>query len=130
MSTKIKLGAKPVHFEPKAITFPMPDGTEGVITVTYKYRTRTEYGQFLDEVASPAVPAQVAEEVGRVEAAFGQGVAADAAMLAGCVHAWDLTEDGKAPLDVCIQLADEVGAAATAILSAYRQLVVQGRLGN
>jgi hypothetical protein len=133
MSTKIKLGAKPVAFAPKPVTFPMPDGTEGVITIEFKYRTRREYGQFLDEVSSGtsrAAQVPAGEDVGRAEAAFSSGVDFDAEMLLGCVHAWDLTEDGKPKLDVCRELVDELTAGSTAILSAYRQIVTEGRLGN
>lgn len=129
MSTKIKLGARPVAFEAKPITFPMPDGTEGVITVAFKYRTRTEYGQFVDEHVAKVGQVAPAEGVGRVQAAFGHGVAVDGAMLHGAVHSWDVAE-GDLTLALCQQLAEELPAASQALLGAYRDLTTLGRLGN
>lgn len=130
MSTKIKLGARPVAFEAKPITFPMPDGTQGVITVAFKYRTRTEYGQFVDATVANLGALAPAEGVGRVQAAFGHGVAVDGGLLYGAVHSWDVGDDGALSLAVCQQLAEELPAASQALLGAYRDLTTLGRLGN
>ncbi|MGO4480023.1 phage tail assembly chaperone, partial [Massilia sp. 2TAF26] len=46
---KVILG-KPPKAISKELTFPMLDGTTGSIKVTYKYRTRTEFGTFVDSM--------------------------------------------------------------------------------
>jgi hypothetical protein len=53
MAAKIVLGTRPKNFK-KAVTFPMLDGTEGSIEVLFKYRTRKEFGAFIDELVEAA----------------------------------------------------------------------------
>ena len=47
MATKIKLGSRPKSFT-RIVKFPMLEGGEGSIECTFKYRTRSEFGVFID----------------------------------------------------------------------------------
>jgi hypothetical protein len=48
MASNIKLGARPKNFV-RTVTFALPEGGEGRIACTYRYRTRIQ--------SSPAMPA-------------------------------------------------------------------------
>ena len=47
MASNIKLGARPKNFV-RTVTFALPEGGEGRIACTYRYRTRTQFGEFVD----------------------------------------------------------------------------------
>lgn len=53
--TIVRLGSTPKFFKPIVVEFDMPDGTLGAISVTYIYRTRTGYGQFVDDMTNRAM---------------------------------------------------------------------------
>jgi hypothetical protein len=55
---KIVLGARPKLFKAFPVSFTMPDGTEGTITATYRYRTRKEFGEMLNEAYAEAAKAE------------------------------------------------------------------------
>ena len=46
---KIKLGNRPKNFK-RTVSFDMLDGTKGTIECIFKYRTRSEFGAFVDEM--------------------------------------------------------------------------------
>ncbi len=50
----IKLGNKPKTFKAFPVKFTMPDGETGAIKTTFKYRTRSEYGAFLNDLYNSA----------------------------------------------------------------------------
>ena len=50
----IVLGKKPKNFKPFTVKFPMPDGTEGIIAATFKYRTRSEFGVMMNSIFADA----------------------------------------------------------------------------
>ncbi len=54
MATQVILGTRPARFKSFSVKFPMPEGGEGQIMATYKYRTREEYGEWLDAVMAAA----------------------------------------------------------------------------
>jgi len=133
--SKIILGKTPKTFAPVAVKFPMPDGTEGVINVTFKYRTRQQFGEFLNEVYGidkpSEEPAPVASDLDQehdFQKLFGQSCEKNAIHLEKTVDAWDLDID----LSVAslVQLADEIPASVVAIMTAYREACTEGRLGN
>lgn len=121
---KIKLGAPPASIEHK-VTAPLPDGTEGEIVITYKYRTRKQFAELLDQTfgagAKTAEPQNVAQ-------ATEAGLAANAEYIMAIASGWDLPE----PFDLAHveQLCDELPGVALAIMSAYRQAITEGRVGN
>lgn len=50
-TTKIKLGQRPKNFK-TTVEFALLDGGTGAIDITYKYRTRKEWGAFVDSIVA------------------------------------------------------------------------------
>jgi hypothetical protein len=138
---KIALGQRPETFQ-HTVNFPMLDGKQGSIEVAYIYRTRTQFGEFADEIRSQ-VKAQYEADLDRIKAVAAKGEhvpeltqaeiisregATNVDYVMRCVKGWNL----DVPFDraAVVQLADEVPAAVTAIIAAYRDAVTEGRLGN
>lgn len=138
---KIILGKRPTTFM-RTVKFNQVDGAPATIDVTFKYRTRKEFGVFADEIVA-AMKAEIEADMEKLRALvaasqpipeLSQGdiidrdLVRDVKYLAGCVDAWNLDVELS---DATIQqLADEVPAAIGAICIAYREASVEGRLGN
>lgn len=128
---KIKLGARPKSFH-KEVEFPMLDGTTGKIEMIYKYRTRCEFGAFIDEIMDAAKVAPTTDDKGEqtfsMAALMEKTAGSNADYILRVAEGWNLDE----PFDLAHaqQLADELPAAATAIMETYRAAVVEGRLKN
>lgn len=138
---KIILGQPPKEFS-RALSFLQVDGSDGSLTAKFKYRTRTEFAKFNDELIEKARAAATAE-VDQLAALAKQGhplpdmtheaqlqreARANVDYVMGCLNGWDLA----VPFDRAAveQLADEVPAAMTAIVSAYAAAIIEGRQGN
>lgn len=130
---KIKLGNRPKSFK-RIVKFPMLEGGEGAIECTYKYRTRTEFGIFIDQMVATAEAAGAKKEAeanaekfsmtNLMERTAGQ----NADYILDVLDGWNLDEDlNKVNVQ---QLADELPAAALAIMETYRTAITEGRLGN
>lgn len=131
MAAKIVLGARPKNF-PVTVKVPMLDGTEGEVQVQFVYRTRTEFGKFIDELMDAAQVkqgGQTDEEVKfSMEKALAANKDANADYIMKVVSGWNLeAEFNRANV---AQLCDELPGAAMAIMDRYRQAVTDGRLGN
>jgi hypothetical protein len=143
---RVSLGKRPESFT-KTITGPMADGTIGAIDVTFRYRTRTEWGALLDSHAKAKAErdeATVSAFLAAVEKARAAGaeipaapgaekrqameVEADARLVLDLATGWDLPDPFT--LDSVKQLADEAPGIVTAIISGFREAVNEGRLGN
>jgi Phage tail assembly chaperone len=126
--SKVTLGKPPKTFKPFTVKFPMPDGTEGRILATFNYRTSIQFGQFLNQVFDDEGETEQPKEKRDFEGIFTKTKDQNAGHLLLALSAWDLDE----PL--CLEslqaLADELPAAAAALMTAYRGAVVEGRLGN
>lgn len=131
---KVILGNRPKNFK-RTVSFPMHDGTTGTIECTYKYRTRTEFGAFIDKIMAAARATDAAK--GPADQPAGEFSMSDlmaktagsnAEYIVDVLDAWSLDE--PLGLDAAQQLADELPAAATAIMDTYRAAIVDGRLGN
>jgi hypothetical protein len=123
---KIKLGSRPKSFS-KVVKFPMLDGSTGAINVTFKYRTRTEFGEFIDALLAGAEKSPEGAEFS-MEELMHKAAGSNADYLLQVIEAWDLDEDlNRANLQ---QLSDEVPAAVVAIMDIYRSACTEGRLGN
>jgi len=126
---KIKLGATPKNFK-KTVTFPMLDGSTGSIEITYRYRTRTDFGLFIDELMESAkvkAPKDADAEFSMADL-MEKTAGSNADYVLQVVDGWNLDEDlthGNVQ-----QLADEMPAAVNAIMETYRVAVTEGRLGN
>lgn len=138
---KIILGKRPQSFK-RTVTFAMPEGEVGTIEVSFKYRTRSEFATFVDEMQAAAKAASE-QEVGRLRDAAATGAAVDditqsditarqndfnARYVMGAVDGWNL--DVPFDQESVAQLVDELPAAVVAIVSDYRAAIVDGRLGN
>lgn len=125
---KITLGKRPQFIE-ATISATLPDGTVGSIKARYKYRTRTEFGQMIDQrmaearTEAPAEPADFS-----VATMQRQARDANAAYLLDILDGWDL--DNDLDIDTATQLCDETPGMAQALIDGYRMAVTEGRLGN
>lgn len=129
---KITLGQRPKTF-PKTVSFPMLDGTTGHIAVQYRYRTRKEYGAMVDHMvaeanAATAEAGEQAQGEFSMESHLGKTSQQNAAYILQAAASWDLDQ----PLNATTaqELADELPAAALAIIESYRAAITEGRLGN
>lgn len=134
---KIKLGQQPKSFA-HVVKFAMLDGSEGLLPVTYRYRTRREYAEFVDariakaraEVAQPA-PAESDDQTTELFSLLRATEKADDAVaeyVMEIVEGWGLDEEFNAAN--IAQLHNEIPAATAALIEAYRRACVEGRLGN
>lgn len=128
MATKIKLGQRPKNFKPVTVTFDLPDGGQGVIEVTYKYRTRDEYGQMMNRLFDEAGEQQ--QDAAKIDFEKLYKAAGDknADHLLAAVDAWD--QDFDPTRENFLQLSNEIPAGAIALMSRYREMCIEGRLGN
>ncbi|WP_303230213.1 phage tail assembly chaperone [Comamonas kerstersii] len=124
----VRLGQKPEGI-PDVVKFKGLDGAEYMIPVTFKYRTLTEFGAFLDEVFSQPLPvADAADGLLSSKTVQQSKVNTNGQYLFQILKDWGL--DVPLTLQACIQLADEMPAAAQALMGRYRELITEGRAGN
>lgn len=135
---KVKLGARPKSFA-RTLSVMLPGVGMAAIGVTYTYRTRTEFGAFIDGMAAAerdrlqsatATPAAVdaAAPSSTLRDIYAKGSAASAEYLMQIITGWDLDEPFSAA--AVAQLCDELPGVAAAIVDDYRLAVTEGRLGN
>lgn len=122
---KVVLGQRPKNFK-REVSFPMLDGVEGVITCVFKYRTKTEFGAFIDQLFTDAGVAPGSDI--SIAGLMARTVEKNGRYLIDILEGWDVDKD--LTLTTAQQLADELPGGAAAIMEAYRQAVVEGRLGN
>ncbi len=127
IARQIVLGQRPkgiVH----SLKITMLDGTEGLLPVTFRYRDRVEFGEFLDGIYGGQAPA-FDGTAAKASTQLQRGVVQlNGQYVLSCLEGWGL--DVPLNLDNCIQLAREIPAAVQAVMDAYRQLCIEGRLGN
>lgn len=128
---KVVLGAAPKTFK-KKLSVALLDGSIGEITLTYKYRTRAQFAEFVDTIfqAAGVTPAdQTDDEVKfSLAQALGKATESNADYILQIVEDWDL--DTKFSRVSVAQLCDELPGVAMSIIETYRQACVEGRLGN
>jgi hypothetical protein len=125
----IKLGATPKSFK-RSLIVDMLDGTKGSIEVSYKYRTRTAFGAFLDSVFKDAgvKPEAGEDEKVVIEKVMEKTRDTNADYLIQVIDGWNLeSELTKANLQ---QLCDEFPGVANVIMETYRTAVTEGRAKN
>ena len=126
--SKVILGARPKNFA-AVVTVTMLDGTTGTIPVSFKYRTKKEFGEFVDAMMKDA-----GQEITTTGEEFSMArlqsltVEKNADYLLEALDGWGLDKDFNR--EHLVQLCDELPAAAVAIMNRYREAVTQGRLGN
>ena len=129
---KITLGTRPKSFR-KTITVPLPEGGQGSVVVDYIYRTRKEFGAFVDELMSDterkaAATSDATPEAFSVARLQQNNVDTNAGYIMAIATGWDLPSDFT--LANVTQLCDELPGVAIAIIDAYRAACTEGRLGN
>lgn len=122
--TKITLGKPPKTFAPVTVRFPMPNGTEGAIEAVFKYRSRKQFGEFLRDTFKVDEPAGQTDLASVIAASVDK----NGAYLADVLESWNIDE--KLTAESAAQLADELPAAAKALMEAYSAAVTDCRLGN
>ena len=125
---KIKLGSAPKAF-PSTITVDMLDGTKGSIDVDFKYRTRTEFGAFLDGIFKDAgVKAGDTDEKVVIADVMARTRDTNADYLLQVLDGWNLDDElNKGTLQ---RLCDEFPGVANSIMETYRSAVTEGRAKN
>jgi hypothetical protein len=136
----IKLGARPKSFARNVKTTDV-DGTELLIPVTFKYRTRKEYGAWIDSL--PPEPTTLDARIAAVFDDKGAEIEPEkfsaekyvdlisdykALKLLQCIESWGL--DVAFDRNAVKQLCDESPGAADAVLDEYKVASIEGRLGN
>ena len=125
---KIKLGSTPKSFK-RAITVDMLDGTKGSIECEFKYRTRTDFGKFLDSVfADAGVAATDSDAKVVIAEVMARTRDTNAEYLIKVLEGWNLDED--LTVQNLQQLCDEFPGVANTIMETYRTSVTEGRRGN
>lgn len=128
---KIKLGARPKNFK-KIITVQLPEGGEGTVEMSYVYRTRTEFGQFVDDLMASAGVQPAGQSDDEVKFSLQEALAktldTNADYILQIADGWNL--DAEFGRDSVAQLCDELPGAALEIINAYRAAITEGRLGN
>ena len=128
---KISLGNRPKSFK-RIIKVPMLEGGEGTVEVSFIYRTRTEFGAFVDALLKSAqvVPASASEE--DVSFSLAQALErtrdTNADYILQIIDGWNLDEAFTRA--AVVQLCDELPGAAQALINEYRAAITEGRLGN
>lgn len=126
---KIQLGSAPKSFKHR-VTFPLIEGGEGEIVVDYMYRTRAQFASFIAELYPDIkAGAAVIDAPGfDLEAAAKRGIDSDVKHILGCVSNWDLDDAFDAAS--VRRLVDEFPAAASALMTGYRDAITEGRTKN
>lgn len=124
----IKLGKTPKSFK-RTVTVDMLDGTKGSIECEFKYRTRTEFGKFLDSIfADAGVKPTDSDEKVVIAEVMTKTRDTNADYLIQVLDGWNLDEElNKENLQ---QLCDEFPGVSNSIMETYRVAVTEGRLGN
>jgi hypothetical protein len=123
---KITLGKTPKSFK-KVVTVDLLDGTSGSVECEFKYRTRTEFGAFLDGIFADA-GVKPSEDKVALEEVMAKTRDTNADYLLQVLDGWNLDDElNKANLQ---QLCDEFPGVANSIMEAYRLAVTEGRTKN
>lgn len=128
MANKIKLGSRPKTFKEIDIAVNLPTGEEGLIPVTFKYMTKTEFGAWQDSLNS-GNKVTTADEDFSWEKFYEQSGEKTADAVLGVIDSWGLDEPLSKKSIQAIEA--ECGAAALpAILRAFGEACREGKLGN
>lgn len=125
---KLVLGKTPKFFKPFLAKFELPEGGEDQIQVVCKYRTRSEFAEFLNELyAESGEKKPEGDKIDFVEL-FKKGGDKTVAHITKFLESWDLSEP-VTPANLAA-LHNQAPAAAAAITEGYSKMCTEGRLGN
>lgn len=127
--SKLVLGKTPATFKPFDVKFTLPDGTEDAIKVTFKYKTRSQFAAFLNELFSESGEEKTAtDDKVDFEKLFAKGGEKTVAHLSKIIVEWDFAEPATA--ETLRALHDQAPAAAAAMTNAFSAACTEGKLGN
>lgn len=129
---KIILGKRPKSFK-HTISVQLPEGGTGTMQLSFKYRTRSEFGAFVDalvDAAKVAPPASASDEdvAFSLQQALEKTRDTNADYILQIVDDWNLDQEFSRA--AVVQLCDELPGMALAIINDYRAAITEGRLGN
>ena len=128
---KIVLGKRPRNFK-RSIKVDLPEGGVGEVEVSFIYRTRTEFGAFIDSMMADAGVKQTGqsddEQKFSLEQALAKTREANADYIMKVADGWNL--EAEFSRDTVAQLCDELPGVAMEIMNVYRAAITEGRLGN
>jgi len=128
---KITLGRRPKNFK-RVLSVDLPEGGKGTIEVSYIYRTRTEFGAFVDDLFGNAGVSPVGQSDEEVKFSLKDALEktcdTNADYIMKIVDGWNLDADFSR--DSVAQLCDELPGVALELINTYRIAVTEGRLGN
>lgn len=125
MANKITLGKPPKSFN-RSVLFTTVEGDESFITWTFIYRTRKQFGELVDTNAPDDVAPS--EGIPTMQSMMEKANVKSADYIMQIAEGWDLSADFNR---VNVQeLCDQYPAAVNAAVNAYREAVMEGRLGN
>jgi hypothetical protein len=126
---KLVLGKTPKTFKPFAVKFELPEGGDDQIMVTFKYKTRSQFAEFLNElITESGQPKPIdGEKIDFVEI-FKKGGDKLVRHLSPVIDSWDLAEEINAAN--LAALHDQAPAAASALTAAFSAACAEGKLGN
>ena len=125
---KLVLGKTPANFKAFDVKFTLPDGTEDAIKVTFKYKSRSQFAAFLNELFQEAGEEKTTDEKIDFEKLFAKGGEKTVSHLSKIIADWDFA-DPATPENLRV-LHDQAPAAAASMTSAYSAACTEGRLGN
>ena len=131
----VKLGKRPETFS-HICKFPMLEGGEGTVPVTYKYRTRKEFGAFWDELTGSTESAAKSDKPDSTDPVekfslakiYAEASTKNAQDVLKIITGWGLADDLN--MDTVQQLNDELPLAVATIVGDYYTAMTTGRLGN
>lgn len=125
---KLKLGSPPKTFK-QVVEVPLLDGDTAEITFDFKYRTRKEFGAFVDGFLKESTTGKKKKEteITLTDILSGEDEA-NAKYIMQIADGWDL-EDSFNETSV-MQLITEYPSANLAIGEAYMQALMKGRAKN
>lgn len=126
---KFKFGEHPKTFK-HVVKFKTLDGVQQELKVEFNFRTRSQFGEFFDEMRDAATSARGGADVADMSMAEVMEATrgSNGQFILGALASWDLEDDLN--VDNAQRLADEYPAAAEAVMEAYRKACLEGRLGN
>lgn len=124
---KIELGKNPESFE-KEITVRLPEGGTTKMKVLFKYRTRKQMAQYLNELTASGSKFIEDSELKDVITTIDDNIKSDADTLMLTLAGWGLSHEFNR--ENVEQFCDEMPDAALDIMDAYVAGNNETRLGN
>lgn len=124
---KVILGAAPKNFK-HTVKINLLDGTKAEIKALFKYRTKSEFGAFMDQLFADAGEEKTKDEKFSMAETLANVVDKNADYLLDILDGWDI--DDELNRDNLQRLSNELPGAAAALMDAYRLAITEGRLGN